>query len=353
MAQLTIDQKKALNEGKRVDGKSILQYRSRAWHFVIHNPSEEDLDRLRASNFPESGIIGLETGESGETPHLQGFWRFKDAKTGRAVQKMTGCGQHTVELPISTDYDNWMYCSKEAILAQWGEFPTEPTKSKHSDWEFVKDQLTHGKGIMSVIDAKPHMARYMSGLRGIQEELDLVSNNSWRTLDVTYINGPAGTGKSRFVDAKHGSENVYRVTNKKNPWDGYRGEPVVIFEEYRSNYGIENMLNWLDGYRLMLPCRYVNRPAQYTTVYIVTNIVFSEQFRNTQDLHPETFVAFCRRIHRIASYSVTIGPDGEEIGAWIKNDMEEYLRQYLPHFVHEFTMQKHATLEGYSLDDVL
>lgn len=354
MAEYTTKEKRALNEGKKVKGKTILQCRSRTWHFTIHNPTSEDLDRLRANNMPESGVIGIEMGESGETPHLQGFWRFKDAKTGSAVQKMTGCGKHRVELPIADDYGNWNYCMKEGnVLQQWGEMPQESTKSKHSDWVFAYEQIKHNKGIMSVIDSKPHMARYISGMRGIQEEFDLKNNNGWRTLDVTYINGPAGTGKSRFVDAKHGSENVYRVTNKRNPWDGYRGEPVVIFEEYRSNYGIENMLNWLDGYRLMLPCRYMNRPAQFTTVYLITNIPFAEQFEAHQMNHPETFVAFCRRVHRVVSYTEVVGPEGSDLGAWRKMSMDEYLDNYMREYVDEFRKQKQATLEGFSLDDIL
>jgi hypothetical protein len=46
----------------------------------------------------------------------------------------------------------------------------------------------------------------------------------------------------------------------------------------------------------MLPCRYNNKVACFTKVYIITNWALSEQYKNIQAAHPKTWQAFLRRI---------------------------------------------------------
>ena len=120
----------------------------------------------------------------------------------------------------------------------------------------------------------------------------------WRDLDVTYLWGGTGVGKTRSIMEQYGYENVYRVTDYDHPFDDYKGEKVVLFEEFRSSLKIADMLKYLDGYPLMLPCRYGNKVACFETVYIVSNIPLSQQYPNTQLSEPETYRAFLRRISK-------------------------------------------------------
>ena len=77
----------------------------------------------------------------------------------------------------------------------------------------------------------------------------------------------------------------------------------VRIEEFRSSLKIQDMLNYLDGYPLKLPCRYANKIACYTKVYIITNISLSEQYESIQSEHLETWQAFKRRIKKVIHYS--------------------------------------------------
>ena len=104
--------------------------------------------------------------------------------------------------------------------------------------------------------------------------------NSWRDLDVTYIFGQTGSGKTRSVMDKYGYANCYRVTDYKHPFDTYDGQDVIIFEEFRSSLKHADMLNYLDGYPLLLPCRYFNRQACFTKVFIITNVPPEDQYPN-------------------------------------------------------------------------
>ena len=123
-------------------------------------------------------------------------------------------------------------------------------------------------------------------------------SNQWRDLEVTYLWGKTGVGKTRSIMEKYGYSRVYRVTNYDHPFDDYKGQDVILFEEFRSSLPIQDMLKYLDGYPLMLPCRYSNKAACFTKVYLVSNIPLSAQYPNVQVSEPETYRAFCRRINQ-------------------------------------------------------
>ena len=111
------------------------------------------------------------------------------------------------------------------------------------------------------------------------------------------LNPGTGVGKTRSILDRYGDENVYRVTNYKHPFDGYKGEPVIMFDEFRSNLPLPDMLNYLDVYPLMLPSRYADRVACYTQVFIVSNIPLAEQYPLVQLEEPVSYAAFLRRIN--------------------------------------------------------
>lgn len=128
-------------------------------------------------------------------------------------------------------------------------------------------------------------------------------DNTFRKLEVTYIFGQTEKGKTRYVMDKYGYQNVYRVTRYDNTaFDNYKGQDVIIFEEFRSSFQIQDMLNYLDGYPLQLPSRYNHKQACYTKVYITTNWRFEQQYPNIQTEYPTTWQAFKRRVHKILDF---------------------------------------------------
>lgn len=125
-----------------------------------------------------------------------------------------------------------------------------------------------------------------------------------RPIEVVYLWGEPGTGKTRSIYEQHGAENVYRITDYPRSglrFDGYnRSQDVLVFEEFYSDkVPINQMLNLLDIYPLELPARYDNKVACYTKIYIVSNIPLEQQYKFEQKEMPATWTAFRRRIHRI------------------------------------------------------
>lgn len=182
---------------------------------------------------------------------------------------------------------------------EWGELPHE-TQGKSKSAEMIYSLIKDGASNLEIIEAIPSSMMNIDKIDRTRSMLrDVNFAKSWRNLQVIYIFGPTGVGKTRSVMELYGYENCYRVTDYKHPFDTYDGQDVLIFEEYRSQFKISDILNYLDGYPLLLPCRYFNRQACFTKVFIISNEPPEKQYvaesKYSQD-------AFFRRIHRIRQY---------------------------------------------------
>lgn len=107
--------------------------------------------------------------------------------------------------------------------------------------------------------------------------------------------------------SKHRAPDICRITAYRRStginFDSYHGQSVLVFEEFASQIPIEDMLNYLDIYPLMLPARFNDKVACYDTVYITSNISLGEQYSEVQHYKPETWKAFLRRINFLVEYT--------------------------------------------------
>jgi hypothetical protein len=174
--------------------------------------------------------------------------------------------------------------------------------------QLVNKEITWGE----FMERKPKRIHMISNIKTAHDLLlhENKYNNVFRKLEVTYIYGRTDRGKTRYIMEKYGYTNVYRVTKYDHTaFDTYKGQDVIVFEEFRSSFKIEEMLNYLDGYPLMLPSRYNDKEAAYTKVYIVTNWALEQQYRNVQGEHPTTWQAFTRRIHAVHNFDTDKHPN--------------------------------------------
>ncbi len=238
-----------------------------------------------------------EVGEGG-TPHIQGYVKLNNGMTFTALKKFLGSDRWHVEQAFGTHYEAYHYCTKESkIFATWGDEPS--IEGELSDWEKINQMVKDGASNLDIIERYPSIAiRCQSALDKFRLEYDR-ENAGWRDLEVTFITGPTGCGKTRTVMENFGYQNVFRVQNYETSgmFDNYAGQDVLVFEEFRGKVPIEQMLNFLDGYPCELPARYANKMAKFTKVYFLTNIHFDELYNKIQRNYPATWDAFCRRIH--------------------------------------------------------
>jgi len=174
-----------------------------------------------------------------------------------------------------------------------------------NDLTKIVEDIKNGATSTEIRDNYPSQyIRYSTNIQKIKQEVVKEEfSKVFRQLTITYIFGSTGVGKTRYVMEKYGYENVYRISNYgRSAFDGYDGQDVILFDEFRSSIPISSMLMYLDGYPLALPCRYQDKQAVFTKVYIVSNIPLSKQYIEIQDHEPQTYQAFCRRIAEVYDF---------------------------------------------------
>lgn len=180
---------------------------------------------------------------------------------------------------------------------EFGEIPLE-RQGQRNDLHDLLDMIKAGNTDNEIVEANPN---YMFQLDKIDKVRQMLRKekfkNEFRILDITYLYGTTRVGKTRSVMDKYGYTNVYRVTDYKHPFDNYEGEDVLVFDEFfSSEIRIGDMNNYLDGYPILLPSRYLNKVACYTKVYIISNIPIEAQYSGMQHKHPTAYEAFRARI---------------------------------------------------------
>ena len=187
---------------------------------------------------------------------------------------------------------------------EFGELPLE-RQGARNDIADLYDMIKQGMSDYDIMEQSPDYLLHLDKIERARQTIRYEKyKDEWRDLQVTYIWGDTGAGKTRSVMEKYGYSNVFRVTDYQHPFDNYKGQDVIVFEEFRSSLKIGDMLNYLDGYPLELPSRYANKYACYTKVYIITNEPLSAQYSNTIQLSAvETYNAFLRRIHRVLRFT--------------------------------------------------
>ncbi len=304
--------------------------RSRKWQITINNPKEKGFDHERIKE--QLGTfkscvywcLSDEIGENG-TYHTHIFMACSDAVRFSTIKKKFERAHF--EMAKGTSKENRDYIFKEGkwekdkkketnlpeTHEEFGDMPVE-RQGQRNDLIDLYDMIKQGLSNFDIIEENP---AYMMHIDKIERARQIVKEekfkNVYRDLEVTYIWGDTGTGKTRSVMDQYGYENVYRITDYNHPFDSYKGQDVVIFEEFRSSLKIQEMLNYLDRYPLELPCRYLNKIACYTKVYIISNIPLTCQYDYIQQQYPETWEAFCRRIYNIQHFKRDLPVEDEKL----------------------------------------
>ena len=289
---------------------------SRKYQLTINNPMEHGYTHevIRTTIDSLSGCLYWcicdEVGQEG-TPHTHVYLVFKNAVMFSTLHKRF-YGAH-IEPAKGSNQQNRDYIRKEGRWAddckhetnlpdtfeESGELPEEPQK-RQKDIEAIFGMISSGATNAEILREFPSAMNRLHHIDAARQTmLEEQYRTTFRELYVAYIWGETGVGKTRSIMERYGYENVYRVTNYTHPFDSYKGEDVILFDEFRSSLTISDMLKYLDGYPVNLPCRYADKVACFTKVFVVSNIPFESQYPNIQYDEPETWAAFRRRFFDI------------------------------------------------------
>lgn len=293
----------------------MTQSKSRKYQLTFNNPVEHgfthEVIKTTLASFPgmQYWCMCDEIGEQG-TPHTHLYLYSHNAILFSTLQQRF-LGAH-IEAAKGSHRENRDYICKEGrwlddakhetnlpeTFEESGALPIERDKRESISSEILS-LIQSGSSNAEILVQYPSAMNRLQHIEAARQTLlEECYSNQWRDLEVTYLWGKTGVGKTRSIMEKYGYSRVYRVTNYDHPFDDYKGQDVILFEEFRSSLPIQDMLKYLDGYPLMLPCRYSNKAACFTKVYLVSNIPLSAQYPNVQVSEPETYRAFCRRINQ-------------------------------------------------------
>ena len=194
----------------------------------------------------------------------------------------------------------------EGYQLEIGELPKEreekakENQGKRTDLIKLKDLIKAGMSNAEIYDIDIKYLKYANIIDKIRQDF-LVEKfaSEWRNVEVTYIQGVTGTGKTRGIMDKYGYKNVCRVKKDDYGFNSYIAQDVVIFEEFRNTFKIEDMLDYLDGYPSEGRALFGKRQLGYTKAFICSNWKLEEQYKSIQEEHPTTWQAFLRRINKI------------------------------------------------------
>ena len=295
---------------------------SRKWIISINNPEQNGLERdvliAKLEELPFSySCLCYEIGER-KTPHVHiylyspapiRFSRIKGVLPTAHLERARG--KHLDNRNYITKSGKWTGTDKaETNLPEtfWesGILPEDLPEKEDKKLKLV-EMVKAGMSNAEIIEED---SSYVYQIKKIDELRQTLIEEEFRTKDrdvqVTFVTGVTGTGKTRDIHNMYGAENICRITNYRTGglvyFDSYHNEDVLVFEEFSGQIPITEMLNILDRYPLKLPARYMDRQACYTKVYITSNMSLYDLYPKVQHEQPATWSAFLRRISTVITY---------------------------------------------------
>ena len=182
-----------------------------------------------------------------------------------------------------TEVQNDAYCNKSNSLSSFQSFGEFIIQGQRTDLEKIKFYLDQKKKMHWISVA--FFANYLRYFRGMEKYRELVAkkdSTEFRQVEVIIHSGSTGTGKTRL--AMEQAEFMIQGDGLQW-WDGYEGEEVICIDEYSNQVNITKLLSLLDGYQLRLPIKGGFTYANWTKVYITTNLPHLHEKAREEHIH--------------------------------------------------------------------
>lgn len=294
--------------------------RSRKYQLTFNNPVEHGINHEAIKEIMKQFscqyyCMADEIGEQEQTPHTHLFFYCKNAVSFNTVKKRFPTAH--IEAAKGTSQDNRDYIRKEGrhidksitsipdTFEEFGELADDTQSKNESVCADVLDMIKNGYSNSDIINAHPS---YISKIHDLDNTRNTIEKekykNEFREIEAIYIFGKSKVGKTRFVLETYGYDNVYRVTDYKNPFDNYNYEDVLFLDDFQGEIPINDLLHYLEGYPCTLPARYNNKQARFTKVYIASNLNLDKQYQNIKNKNFEKIKALLMRISKIYEFSI-------------------------------------------------
>lgn len=229
-------------------------------------------------------ILGEEIAPSTGNPHLQGYIQFSKPKRIDTARKLMqkiypGC---CITQAKGTDEENYVYCSKDGKFQEYGERKTVVQQGGRTDLTSIATRIMdEGEKVDDIIQMHPgqnaQYLRYMDRCESIalrKVYRDFMTKGFW-------LHGATGVGKTKIVYDTFEREDIYTHIDDKGWWDSYRGQKVVLIDDFRGGIPYNLLLKLCDRYPFSVPQR-CRAPMPFTSKYIIitSSLPIDEVYHN-------------------------------------------------------------------------
>lgn len=258
-----------------------------AQHFTM---TSYETEKPVFKSFMRYLIYGKEVCPTTTREHWQCHFMTKRKMTlKRVIEKQK---PHHIEISVAPQ-QSIEYCKKEG---KWEEHGTLPQQGKRNDLITLKDFIMKGeKTVQDIMLEDPMMYhQYGRTLNALEDVYKKRNQRDW-VPECVWLVGPTGVGKSRKVHSEEKSLYIYPY-EVAGWWDQYDGEEAVLFDDFRGQLPLNQLLRICDRYAFAVP-----RRGRAPTPLLAKRIWFTscktpEQVYDKDQMNGDSIAQLLRRI---------------------------------------------------------
>jgi len=267
--------------------------RARHWFFTENNP-EGALDVVFSQLLSEGKIDyctwQLEIGKKTGTEHYQGYVNFKKQTLFTTVTALLPRARWAMCLdPIAAR----AYCQKNDTRIE-GPFELgiwNPPHEKQRVWKMLADDIKAGHHDYYLFDKYP--MQVMTHFKGIAHARNVVLPPRDFKTKTILIFGLPGCGKSRYVHQSF--PQAYWKSPDSSWFDGYGGQPHIIFDDFYGWIPLGTFLRLSDRYPLLVQTKGGHAAIQAKFLLITSNSLPTDWYASAIKKTPWLGRALTRR----------------------------------------------------------
>lgn len=285
---------------------------ARRWCFTINNPIESDYPEKWNVQQMKLAVAQLEMGEGEGTLHLQGYLEMKSPCRLAAMKKLLprahleqsrGSRQQAISYCLKEETSRgqkwWLYAGiLQNFEEEWPESLQDLMKlsssqssgsssSTRSRLSEIQSKLSEGSSEVIEEIADNEFDLWVRYYRAFEKYLLLKTKPRNHAVDVHVVQGPTGTGKSRWAMETY--PGAY-WKQRSNWWDGYMGHKTVIIDEFYGWLPFDLLLRVCDRYPLLVETKGGQVQFVAETIIITSNSLPSNWYKSAY------FPSFVRRV---------------------------------------------------------
>ena len=283
-------------------------------------------------------VVGHEHGAPTEEKpdgydHFQGYVSFKTNKRMLGVKTWLKRSFAHVEIAKGTPEQNVTYCTKENEhfrfmddslddFVRFGELPGK-NQGARTDINKFNEAVKKGTSELEMYRQFPaEMMRYRRHYVDYRRclEVEERGKSSFYPMEVIYIWGVGGTGKSRLALERWPTAYRVPIAEGTKLWmDGYAGEETILLEDFESSLAYRTMLRILDVYPMQVEVKGGFVQRNWKRVVITSNLCIDLQYPEQHDRVPLNR-RITETIHLELPVDVGTQLDGKEIPTQLFDD---------------------------------